>query len=69
MVMIAFVGGSHVLQIVLISLQGRSSVCEWHVEATLEIEFSADGHTEGSEEQHSMEGDLKPRPRDRTCGV
>jgi hypothetical protein len=50
-------------------LQGRSSVCEWHVEATLEIEFSGDWHTEGSEEQHSMEGNLKPRPRDRTRGV
>ena len=69
MVMIALVGGSHVLQILLISLQGRSSVCEWHVEATLEIEFSADGHIEGSEEQHSMEGNLKPRPQDRARGV
>jgi hypothetical protein len=37
-----FCGGSHVRQIVLISLQGRSSVCEWHVEAALEIEFSGD---------------------------
>jgi hypothetical protein len=35
----------------------------------LEIEFWGDWHTEGSEEQHSMEGNLKPRPRDRTRGV